>query len=200
MLTRKLYWSLSYISFVNCPTDFTNENVTAGQLVGILNAEGDLEVRVGLPENVINKTELGMKTRMNFSAIDNQTFVGTIKEISPVIDGNTALYPVKLDIEGEINKIKPGMATNITFSFNNEEIEDNAMIIPVKSVGEDGKGNFVFVVNSSDNKVGTVEKRVIEIGTLTSNGFHVLKGLKLGDKIAVAGLQTLLDGQKVKLQ
>ena len=178
----------------------TNENVSAGQLVGVMNAEGDLEVRVGLPETVINKTELGMKTDMKFSAIENESYVGVVKEISPVIDGNTALYPVKLNIEGDFSKIKPGMAANITFSFNNEEIEDNAMIIPVKSVGEDGKGNFVFVVNSKDGKVGTVEKRPIEIGTLTSNGFHVLKGLKLGDKIAVAGLQTLLDGQKVKLQ
>jgi len=178
----------------------TNENVTAGQLIGVLNAEGDLEVRVGLPETVINKAELGMKTELKFSAIPNKTYVGVVKEISPVIDGNTALYPVKLNIEGDQSQIKPGMAVNITFNLNNEEVDDDAIIIPVKSVGEDGNGNFVFLVNAKDSKVGTVEKQVIEIGQLTTNGFQVLKGLKIGDKIAVAGLQTLLDGQKVKLQ
>ncbi|GAG63280.1 unnamed protein product, partial [marine sediment metagenome] len=35
---------------------------------------------------------------------------------------------------------------------------------------------------------------------LTNEGFKIVSGLSEGQKIATAGLQTLLDGQKVKLQ
>lgn len=176
-----------------------NENVSAGQVIATLNAGTDLNVKVGLPESIINKTKLGMVAKLKFSAIEDKTFEGSVIEISPVVDGNTSLYPVELDIKNPGNVIKPGMAVSITFNFNDDSITDNTLIIPVKAVGEDANGNFVFVVSSEDGKTGTVKKKTIEIGTLTSIGFEVKSGLNAGDKIATAGLQTLLDGQKVKL-
>lgn len=176
-----------------------NENVSAGQVIATLNAGTDLNVKVGLPESIINKTKLGMVAELKFSAIEDKTFEGSVIEISPVVDGNTSLYPVELDIKNPGNVIKPGMAVSITFNFNDDSITDNTLIIPVKAVGEDANGNFVFIVSSEDGKTGTVKKKTIEIGTLTSIGFEVKSGLDAGDKIATAGLQTLLDGQKVKL-
>jgi multidrug efflux system membrane fusion protein len=72
-------------------------------------------------------------------------------------------------------------------------------VIPAKSVGEDATGNFVFLIEESENK-SIVKKHQITVGNLTSEGFAVEKGLSAGQKIAIAGLQTLLDGQEVKLQ
>ena len=60
--------------------------------------------------------------------------------------------------------------------------------------------NFVFVIETEDNKVGVAKKQLITLGELTSEGFLVKDGLQEGQLIATAGLQTLLDGQKVKLQ
>ena len=53
------------------------------------------------------------------------------------------------------------------------------------------------------SKSGTgakVKKHKVIIGNLTAEGFEIKSGLKPGQKIATAGLQTLLDGQEVKLQ
>ena len=100
-----------------------------------------------------------------------------------------------------LSEIKPGMASSVTFDFTEaNEIRDKSFIIPVKAVGEDGKGRFVFVITSKDEKTGKVIKRHIELGELTTDGFKVKRGLANGDKIATAGLQTLLDGQKVRLK
>jgi len=178
-----------------------NENVSSGQVVAVLNAGSHMNVIVGLPENVINKTKLGMETKLSFSAIDGQIFTGSIIEIAPIADANSATYPIKIDIIKPSETIKPGMATNITFNFSQSNASsDNSLIVPVKAVGEDGDGNFVFVIESSDNEIGTVKKKTIVIGALTASGFKVMNGLSAGDKIATAGLQTLLDGQKVRLQ
>jgi hypothetical protein len=40
----------------------------------------------------------------------------------------------------------------------------------------------------------------VTVGNLTVQGFEITSGLESGQKIATAGLQTLLDGQQVKLQ
>jgi len=179
-----------------------NENVSSGQVVAVLNAGKDINVVVGLPENVINKVKLDSETTLRFSAIEGEFFKGTVIEIAPILDANSATYPVKIGIVNPTTAIKPGMATNITFDFSDsvKKVADNALIVPVKAVGEDGKGKYVFLIESTDGKTGTVKKQTIEIGELTSSGFKILSGLKSGDKIATAGLQSLLDGQKVKLQ
>ena len=178
-----------------------NENASAGNTIAVLNAGKGVNVVVGLPENVINKVKLNMETVLNFSAIAGEVFKGSIIEIAPILDANSATFPVKIDIINPSETIKPGMATNITFDFNDSiKTTDNALIVPLKAVGEDGNGNFVFLIISEDGKTGQVKKQIITIGELTSSGFKILSGLKSGDKIATAGLQSLLDGQKVKLQ
>jgi RND family efflux transporter MFP subunit len=178
-----------------------NETVSPGQVIGVLNAGSNINVLVGLPESMINKTKLGMKTELVFSAIGDKKFKGTIIEIAPVVDLNSATYPIKIDIDNPNENIKPGMATNIIFDFNTAVITNlNTISVPLKAVGEEGNKNFVFLIESSDKKIGKVKKQYIEIGALSSDGFVVNKGLKLGDMIATAGLQTLLDGQEVTIK
>ena len=178
-----------------------NENISAGQVVAVLNAGKQTNIKVGLPENVINKVVSGMTTTLSFSAINGEEFTGTVIEISPIVDASSATYPVKISIDQTTETIKPGMTASVTFNFGKENaVKDNTLLIPVKSVGEDGNGNYVFLIESTDGKIGTVKKHTIELGELTESGFKIKSGLSAGDKIATAGLQSLLDGQKVKLQ
>ena len=90
------------------------------------------------------------------------------------------------------------MAAKVTFLFN--AYENKAIVIPAKAVGEDSKGRFVFLIEEKEGGKAFVKKQYIEIGSLQPHGFEVKNGLILGQKIAVAGLQTLLEGQEVKLQ
>ena len=177
-----------------------NANVSAGQVVAILNAGQQINIMVGLPENVINKVQTGMEVEIALSALENK-FKGNILEVAPVVDVNSSTYPVKVDIVTPTTAVKPGMAASVTFNFGTGgSSNDNTLVVPVKAVGEDGGGNFVLIVESSDEKTGTVKRRSIELGDLTSEGFRIISGLQGGEKIVTAGLQTLLDGQKVGLE
>ena len=179
-----------------------NENASAGQLIGVLNAGNKTNIMVGLPENVINKVKLQMQPKLNFSSIPGKTYTGEVIEISPIAEVNSASYPVKIDITDATESIKPGMSADVTFEFGGDKstTQDNSLVIPVKSVGENGDGNFVFVIESEDGRTGVANKKTIVIGEITTGGFKVVSGLEKGQKIATAGLQTLLDGQKVKLK
>lgn len=180
-----------------------NETVSTGQVIVVMNAGNEIQIEVGLPGNAINKVALGMETSILFSAIASTSIIGNVAEVAPMVNANASTFLVKIDIVDPPSTIRPGMVADVTFTFGASNSSDNAnnpIVIPVESVGEDGNGNFVFTINSSDGKIGTVKKQTITIGKLTSNGFVVLDGLSEGDKIATAGLQSLLDGQKVKLQ
>ena len=69
-----------------------------------------------------------------------------------------------------------------------------------KAVGEDDQGRFVFVVEPTGDDVAEVRKQPVTIGRLTAEGFEILEGLTAGQRVATAGLQTLLDGQRVRLR
>ncbi|WP_299187902.1 efflux RND transporter periplasmic adaptor subunit [uncultured Aquimarina sp.] len=198
---------ISY-GYITAPKDGTiankpgtlNANVSAGQTIAVLNAGEQINIVVGLPENVINKIETNMEVTVSLSSLDGK-FKGNVIEVSPVVDSNSSTYPVKIDITAANTQVKPGMAANVTFNFGKlDGTYENTLIIPIKAVGEDNGGNFVFVIHTNDDKTGTVKKQKIELGEMTSNGFKIKSGLNSGEKIAIAGLQTLLDGQKVRLK
>lgn len=176
-----------------------DENVTAGETIGVLNAGADMEINIGLPESVINGVTQGMEVAVNFSSLENQQFKGKVTEVSPAIDESTSTYPIKVTLIDPSSEIKSGMSANVTFNFGTTNSEKNRLIVPAKAVGEDSNGQFVFLIEGKD-QVGTVKKQPVKIGALTTEGFEILEGLKFGDQIATAGLQTLLDGQEVKLK
>jgi RND family efflux transporter MFP subunit len=176
-----------------------NENVSAGQVVAVLNAGNKMEVSLGVPENVINLLNKDMTVEIAFTALKNKRYKGFINEIAPSLDANTSTYPIRVRISSPSPEIKSGMAANVFFSFA-EKTDLEALIAPVAAVGEDSEGNFVFLIQSEDGLTGTVTKHHFTIGELTPKGFIIKEGLALGDRVATAGLQTLLDGQKVKLQ
>ena len=175
------------------------ENVSAGQLVSVLNAGNKMEVNLGIPETVINRITKGMEVDIQFAALKSKVFRGIVNEISPSVDAGTATYPVRIKIVNPSKDIKSGMAGNVTFTFEAGVLKES-LIVPISAVGEDSDGNFVFLIQSQDGKTGTIKKQHFEIGELAPNGFEVKSGLQSGQKVAAAGLQTLLDGQKVKLQ
>jgi len=176
-----------------------NENVTAGQTIAVFNVSGNMEISLGLPESVINNVKQGMRVSLSFSSIPGKEFKGEVSEVSPSVDSNTSTYPVHVIIINPSQDIKSGMAANVTFDFGTGDVSQKTLVVPAKAVGEDSEGRFVFIIED-DNEIIIVKKQRIKLGTLSSEGFAIQEGLYLGQRIATAGLQTLLDGQEVRLQ
>ena len=175
-----------------------DENVSPGQTIGVLNAGSAIEISLGLPESVINAVKKDMKVRVSFTAIPEENFNAVVTEVAPAVDQNTSTYPVTVMVTDRDDRIKSGMAASVNFEFVSESLDKKTMVVPANAVGEDGNGRFVFIIEESD-EMTTVNKQPITIGNLTPKGFEVVSGLRIGQKIATAGLQTLLDGQEVKL-
>ncbi len=175
-----------------------DENVNPGQVVATLNAGKTMEIALGLPESMINNISENMPVNIQFPALKDDVFKGKVKEISPSVSSSTATYPVKISILNPTDRIKSGMAADVIFQFNTGLTDTEKLIVPTHVVGEDSNGKFVFVLKGKGDTL-TVQKQTVTIGNLTTAGFEIIEGLQVGDKIATAGLQTLLNGQKVRV-
>ena len=176
-----------------------NENVSTGSQIVTLSSGDNLEVLVGIPESFITQISDNQKAGVRFSALSGKVYEGRVSEISYAIDQQTSTYPVTLKLEGDTQGIRPGMAADVNFTFTRENSLATLMVSP-KAVGEDQKGNFVFVLERENENIYVARKRAIRLGKLTGEGFEVQSGLNGEELIATAGLQTLLDGMKVRIQ
>ncbi len=176
-----------------------DENVSPGTTVATLNAGTDMEITLGIPESVINGVKEEMPVIIDFSSIPGKEFKAKVTEVAPAVDVNTATYPVRVTVTNPTDQIKSGMAANVTFDFGERTTNATTLVVPANAVGEDNNGRFVFLIEGEGDRV-KVKKQQVDIGDLTAEGFEIKSGLSAGQKIATAGLQTLLDGQEVKLQ
>jgi multidrug efflux system membrane fusion protein len=176
-----------------------DENASVGETVAVLNAGSDMEIEVGIPENVINLVKQSTKVNISFAAIGDAIFTGEVSEISPSIDRQTATYPVRVSLLGDIESIRSGMAATVNFDFTDLNNTEQELLVPATAVGEDSKGRFVFIVEKQPDDSHIVRKSNVEIGKLVNNDFEVLSGLELGDNIITAGVHSVLDGQRVKM-
>lgn len=183
------------IAAVNSELD---ENVSPGEVVGVLNAGSAIEISLGLPESIINSVKKDIEAIVSFTAIPGETFKAKVTEVAPALDNNTSTYPITVVVIDSDPRIRSGMAANVLFEFAVDQNVEKTVVVPSSAVGEDGTSRFVYLISEDGSKV-TVNKHPITVGKLTPEGFEIKSGLAIGQKVATAGLQTLLDGQEVKL-
>jgi RND family efflux transporter MFP subunit len=173
-----------------------NEVAQAGNPILIMNSEGDdLEITVGVPESYISKVQEGKPVEVN---INNTSVEGLISEVA-FSTGGSLTYSVVVKLIDPSPDLRPGMPAEVTFAFDGPKTSSEQILVPVKGVGNDADGDFVFVLKKNKKETYQVQKVRVELGELKTRGFVVNNGLNKGDLVAVAGLRTLYDGMNVKL-
>lgn len=175
-----------------------NENVSAGQQIAELNSEGDMEIRVGLPEAWISRAKTGDPATVTFTALPDKTFEGTVSEVSYAIDQGNQTYPVTITLAETSVDVRPGMVAEAALDLR-EEVGGDGLIVPAVAVAEDAGGQYVYLVTPAEAGMGTVARRPVEVGRLTNSGFEIISGLEAGDMVVTAGVNNIRDGLKVKL-
>ena len=87
-------------------------------------------------------------------------------------------------------------------SINGFITNDKSEIItlPLISVNEDNsKEKFVYVIENIQDNQGIIVKKKIKIGNIINNRIEVISGLTKNEKIVTAGVNRIVEGQKVKL-
>jgi multidrug efflux system membrane fusion protein len=173
------------------------ENVQAGQTVVILSGKGRPEVVISVPESLIGQLETGARAKVVFTSMADETFPAFCSEVG-IMSGGLTTYPVVLQLEADNERVRSGMAAQVALLFGKSGAERKIFVAP-KAVGEDRKGRFTFVAIPTSEGLAKVERRVVTVGDIGSEGLEIKSGLKVGDLLITAGLTYLQQDLVVRL-
>jgi len=118
-------------------------------------------------------------------AIPGTSFSGNISFIDPVVNSNTRVAKVRVEVNNQDEKFKPEMFATGIVSANLDQYNDK-LVIPGTAVLWTGKRSVVYVKQTgTDEPAFTM--REIEIGPMLGNSYVVMSGLNEGEEIVTQG-------------
>ena len=169
--------------------------VRAGQMVFQIDAEGGLEAEFGVPETVIGEITLGMPVQVQTPQVE-EPLAALITEIGSAAGAGT-VFPVRAALTDPPPSLRPGMTAEATLTLAHGAT-DVGLFVPLSAIaaGEQPGEGYVFVY---DPKTSTVNRRAVKSAQGTRGNVIAVTGLKIGERLASAGVSFLADGQRVAL-
>jgi RND family efflux transporter MFP subunit len=173
-----------------------NEEVRAGQKIFEINASGNMQVELAIPETTVDLIHVDDPVTIAYPTLPGESEKGRISEIGSAAVKASA-FPVKVALIDPNEKVKPGMTAEASF-FIKDENRMPGYLVPFQALlpGTEANRGFVFVF---DPQTSTVKKTAVHARGTEEKKAIVDEGLAEGDIIAVAGVSFLADGMKVKL-
>ena len=165
---------------------YVNFNVNERDVL-LIRAEARRQGRLSTAALKQTPVEIGLQTE------DGYPHVGKLDYAAPTINQATGTLAVRGLIPNPERVLLPGFFVRVRVPV---ETQQNALLVPDTALGSDQSGRYLLVVNN-DN---VVEQRQVTTGPL-DNGLRVIdSGLKLDDRVVIAGLLRSIPGQKVDPQ
>jgi len=173
-----------------------NEEVRVGQKVLEINATGEMQVELAIPETTVDRIHIDDQATISFPTLPGETTKGRISYIGgAAIKANA--FPVKVVLIEPNEKVKPGMTAEASLIVKDEN-RDSGYLLPLQALlpTQEPNRGYAFVY---DPKTSTVKKTPVHSHGTEQNMAIVDEGLEAGDIVAVAGVSFLADGMEVKL-
>ena len=167
------------------------DKVNANQQVYTIEDFSPLLVKVFVPSADSIKLTPGMIAEITTDILKGSMFKGTVKLINPRIDVQSGTVKVTIEAYDESLRMKPGMFVEVRIIVGQKE---NILVIPRKAILYKQNKTFVFVLNRMQ-----AEQREITIGLLEEDMVEIVDGLEEGELIVTVGIESLKDGQRVKV-
>ena len=164
--------------------------VDAGEMIAQIADTKQIEVLVAVPESHMAHLKVGDNVTIKLWANREEAYEGRVREIAPEANSNTRTFDVRVAFASIDENVKLGMTAGVRFA----EVASGSLMIPTSALTQMNGKNSVWVI---DNK-GVANPREVEAGQFTEDGVPIVGGLQTGEVIAIAGVHTLVKGQKVK--
>jgi RND family efflux transporter MFP subunit len=181
------------------------EDVQAKQEVIRVLDTRQIEFTVQVPETLMKNIDIVRSiggADVVFDIYPDVRVKAEVNEVGKEASKTTRTYPVTLIMEQpEEFTILPGMTGKATSDKEATKViaKDDGMVgneIPVTATfSDDAENSYVWVIDQGSLQV---TKRKVEVLTITENG-TLVTGLEVGEMIATAGANLLIEGQKVRI-
>ncbi len=172
----------------------TAVNINAGEvfaantaLVTIMD-ESKVVVRVKIPLINLQQLKVGQPATVTPSALPSVNLTGVVSTIIPRADPQTDTFEVWIQIVNTNGTLLPGMS-----AFARIQEKSTALIVPRLALLNTDHESIVFVARNQHVYVTRVQ-----VSGQSGSAMLVSKGLHVGDRVVVVGIDTLRDGQAVR--
>lgn len=173
----------------------TGELAAPGQPILTLVNMNQMKVKADVSENYVQAVKPNAEVDVDFPSFGMST-TATIRSVSNIINPMNRTFSVEVRIPNSSGALKPnGIATLRIKDFE----ADSSFVVPAISIGADGKGKFLFVIQEEDNKQ-TAVKKYVTTGRSSNGRTRVLEGVEAGDKVVVEGYNEIANGDLVRIQ
>ena len=139
-----------------------------------------MSVTISVDETDILSLKEGQEAEIEVSSVSEDTFVGTVTEISKVADTSTGVtqYSAEVTLDREDGMLA-GMTANINVRIEGTE---NALIIPVDALHQNSATYYVYT--AYDSEAHRYDGRVeVTIGMRNDDFVEITSGLREGDTV-----------------
>ncbi|QBE63447.1 efflux RND transporter periplasmic adaptor subunit [Pseudoduganella lutea] len=146
-----------------------------------------LEVELEVPETYVNDLSLGMRAEIT---VNGATAIGKLSALSPEVVKNQVLARVRF--EGtQPDGLRQSQRVQARLLIDEKS---NVLLLPRGSFVESEGGRHAYLVQD-----GVAVRTPIRMGATSINAVEILSGLKLGDKVVVAGTETFENATRVAI-
>jgi RND family efflux transporter MFP subunit len=162
---KKLEKNLEYTT-IKAPVSGTVTSVTAevgkkpGETAGlnalfVIQNMQSLEVPASVPEYDVNSLTNGMKVEITADALENESWQGTVKSISPVASDANGNFTVLIGVDSLTNSLRPGMSAKLSIIAITKT---DVFAVPVDAVVVNANGEkIVYAYEPDVSQIGQVE-------------------------------------------
>lgn len=151
----------------------------------------EMRVHLLLPEAAATRIKPGLKVVLSPPAAPEQVLEARIAEIKPTLGTNNRALDAIVKISGAGMLFRGGGTVNARIVTRTVE---GALMVPEHSVVLRPAGKVVYVLDG-----GVARQRLVETGIRQDGLQEIMKGLAVGERVAVDGAGFLTDGAAVAL-
>jgi RND family efflux transporter MFP subunit len=167
--------------------------VDAGQAVVEIARNNEREAVFAVASEHIAYAKLGMPVKVWLQGRPKIAVTGSIREISPEADSTTGTYRVKVTLP---SPPPPEMRLGAVV-VGHAEIEGREVAsLPPTALLQSGNAPQVWVVGGD----GRVHRRGVQLLKFDADSVVISGGLSAGEKVVTAGINSLAEGEAVKLE
>jgi RND family efflux transporter MFP subunit len=170
----------------------------AGTVAFVLADVRSVKAVFGVPDLVVARLRLGQPLTLTAAALANEAFNGRTTAISPSADPASRVFDVEVTIDNPRDRLRPGMIGSVLVGGAGARPQAVLPLAAVVRPAGAADGYAVFVVEEQAGRQ-LARLRRVKLGEAVGNRVAVTDGVKLGERVIVAGAALTTDGEAVQI-
>jgi len=171
----------------------------AGMVAFVLADIRSVKAVFGVPDLVVARLRLGQPLTLTTVALASEAFGGRVSAISPSADPASRVFDVEVTIDNPRGRLRPGMIGSVIVGGG--AVARAQPVLPLAAVVRPAgaaDGYAVFIVEEAGGRQ-TARLRRVKLGDAVGNRIAVTEGVRIGERVIVAGAALTTDGEAVQI-